>query len=165
MTNGIHYGIIPTIIIMNWFQKSVKNFMFKVGQPTPESPSIPDNLTRVLRVSLLLEEVLEFANASGVRINVIQSIFENDLSIENFNYEIEDDADLVEVADALADINYVAAGAGVAYGLDLEPIEKEVCRSNDSKIENGHRREDGKWIKGPNYSPADLKPIVEAQMI
>jgi hypothetical protein len=39
-----------------------------------------------------------------------------------------------------------------------------VCRSNNSKITNGFRREDGKWQKGPNYSPANLAPILEEQI-
>ncbi len=71
--------------------------------------------------------------------------------------------DLVEVADALTDIDYVNLGAAIAYGLDLEPFQKEVQRSNMSKFIDGHRREDGKWVKGPSYSEANLAPILEKQ--
>jgi predicted HAD superfamily Cof-like phosphohydrolase len=147
---------------MTNFQKNVSNFMKAVGQSCPESPTTPDNLTRVLRISLLIEEVLELAEASGVKV----CLFNDDipLSVNDFNYNIEGEVDLVEVADALADINYVSAGAACSYGLDLEPFEDEVCRSNNSKIVNGFRRDDGKWQKGPNYSPANLAPILEEQI-
>ena len=148
---------------MTNFQKNVYGFMKAVGQSCPDFPSPPDNLTRVLRISLLIEEVLELAESSGIKV----CLFNDDtpLSVNDFNYNIEGEVDLVEVADALADINYVSAGAACSYGLDLEPFEDEVCRSNNSKIVNGFRREDGKWQKGPNYSPANLTPILEEQIL
>jgi predicted HAD superfamily Cof-like phosphohydrolase len=146
---------------MTKLQDSVKNWMKAVGQATPTHPSEPDNLTRVLRISLLLEEVLELAEASGVEVCLNDDGYK--LSIDDFNYNIVMSSDLVAVADALADIDYVSAGAACAFGLDIEPFHDEVCRSNDSKIYNGYRREDGKWIKGPLYSPANLEPILEAQ--
>lgn len=148
---------------MTNFQKNVLSFMKAVGQSCPDSPTTTDNLTRVLRISLLIEEVLELAEASGVKV----CLFNDDtpLSINDFNYNIEGEVDLVEVADALADINYVSVGAACSYGLDLEPFEDEVCRSNNSKIANGFRREDGKWQKGPNYSAANLAPILEQQIL
>lgn len=148
---------------MTNFQKNVSNFMKAVGQSCPDSPTVPDNLTRVLRISLLIEEVLELAEASGVKV----CLFNDDtpLSVNDFNYNIEGEVNLIEIADALADINYVSAGAACSYGLDLEPFEEEVCRSNDSKITNGFRRKDGKWQKGPDYSPANLSPILEKQFL
>lgn len=147
---------------MTPFQKSVKTWMTAVGQSTPTSPSVPDNLTRSLRISLLLEEVLELAEASGVEVS-----FKEDgtkINIDDFNYNINGEVNLVEVADALADIDYVCAGAACSYGLDMEPFQNEVCRSNDSKLIDGYKREDGKWIKGPKYSPAKLAPILQDQL-
>jgi hypothetical protein len=45
---------------------------------------------------------------------------------------------------------------------DFEGAFKEVHRSNMSKLDNGKPiyREDGKVLKGPNYSPPDLSPFV-----
>ena len=71
--------------------------------------------------------------------------------------------DLEEIADALTDILYVDYGAGCAYGIDLDKCFKEVQRANMSKLgEDGKPiyREDGKVLKGPNYSEPDLKGIV-----
>lgn len=70
---------------------------------------------------------------------------------------------LIEIADGIADLLYVVYGTAVECGLDMEPIYKEVHRSNMSKV-GGHKNEFGKWIKPDTYSPADLKPIIERQM-
>ena len=44
----------------------------------------------------------------------------------------------------------------------MEPVFQEVHRSNVSKV-GGYKREDGKWVKPPTYSPACLAPILDAQ--
>jgi len=67
--------------------------------------------------------------------------------------------DLIEVADALTDILYVAYGAGHAFGINLDKCFDEVQDSNMSKLdENGKAiyNESGKVMKGPNYFKPDL---------
>lgn len=147
---------------MTKLQKRVKHFMHSVGQATPDRPTVPDNLTRVLRVSLILEEALEFAAASGIEITLGSD--GQPIEIEDLNYNIVDEADIVECMDAVADLNVVSVGSAIAYGVDIEPIEDEVCDSNDSKIDGGYRREDGKWIKPATYRPANLEPLIRQQM-
>lgn len=156
-------------------QQNVKAFMEKAGQATPYKPIIPDAVTRILRVKLLLEEVLELAEASGIMVTIKLSEEQKKFlkehedgypAVYNENLHITEHSnkvDLVEVTDALTDIDYVNLGAAVAYGLDLEPFQKEVQRSNMSKFIDGHRREDGKWLKGPSYSETNLAPILEKQ--
>ena len=68
------------------------------------------------------------------------------------------------VAKELADLLYVVYGTAVSYGIDMEPVFREVHRSNLSKV-GGHKRDDGKWVKPATYSPADLEPILEAQRL
>ena len=46
----------------------------------------------------------------------------------------------------------------------MEPVFKEVHRSNMSKV-GGYKREDGKWVKPPTYSPASLNNILESQTV
>jgi len=70
--------------------------------------------------------------------------------------------DLVEIADAIADLLYVVYGAAVECGLDIEPIFKEVHRSNMTK-KGGHLNDIGKWVKPPSYEPANLTPIINSQ--
>ena len=143
-------------------QKNVKEFMSAAGQAIRTTPAIPTFEERGLRVKLLIEEVLELAHASGVVLSIEGHglISEEDIDIFDTG---EENVDLVEVADALTDIAYVNDGAGLTYGIDLEPCKAEVQSSNMSKFIDGHRREDGKWVKGPSYRPAALSEIIENQ--
>lgn len=63
--------------------------------------------------------------------------------------------DLTGVADALADLVYVVYGAALHFGVDLDAAVREVHRSNMTKTPAG----DGKAVKGPAYSPPDLKHL------
>lgn len=146
---------------MTQSQANVKEFMLKVGQDCPGLPTIPNQETRILRVRLLLEEVLELAAASGLDIVANSVRIE---SCDDFSITPTRDVDLLEVADAIADISYINYGTAISYGLDLEPFEEEVHSNNLSKIETGYKDENGKWRKGPDYKPVDLKPILEQQL-
>jgi predicted HAD superfamily Cof-like phosphohydrolase len=122
---------------MTNFEK-VKEFTKVFGQDAPESPSFPSKDVVKLRISLINEELDELVDAIH-------------------------DKDIVEVADALADILYVTYGTGVAFGIDLDACLAEVHRSNMTKLgEDGKpiRRKDGKIVKGPNYERPNLKPIL-----
>jgi len=65
---------------------------------------------------------------------------------------------LIAVADGLGDLAYVIAGAGVTWGIELGSVCEEIHRSNMTKTP-GNRREDGKILKGPNYTPPDLDTV------
>jgi Phosphoribosyl-ATP pyrophosphohydrolase len=74
-----------------------------------------------------------------------------------------DDKDLVELTDAICDLIYVLCGTAVSFGIPLDKCFAEVQRSNMSKLgEDGKPivREDGKILKGPNFSPPDLHTII-----
>ena len=67
------------------------------------------------------------------------------------------------MADALTDLLYVIYGMGITYGLNLDECFKEVHRSNMSKLGADGKpiyRSDGKVLKGENYSPPNLKRIL-----
>lgn len=136
--------------------------------PVLETPQIPDAKRCALRVSLLSEELKELQEAI-------------------------DQNDLVEIADALCDIQYVLSGAVLEFGLGdkFKTLFEEVQRSNMSKActskeeaeatiahyqqKDGtdsyyeekeglflvYRKGDRKTLKSVNYSPADLKSILE----
>ena len=120
-------------------QDQVKEFMLKAGQECPEKPMIPGINVHVLRIDLIQEELNELDTALG-------------------------NEDIIEVADAITDLLVVVLGTAVACGINIQPCWDEVHRSNMTKFIDGHRREDGKWIKGPSYSPANLEPIIKEQM-
>ena len=146
----------------------VAEFHKTFKHPVIEKPAIPSRKRCDLRVALIREELDELAAA-------IQ------------------DNDLIEIADALCDIQYVLSGAVLEFGLGekFRDLFDEVQRSNMSKscatkeeaeatvkhykeirgIDcfykeiDGHflvyRKGDNKTLKSINYSPADLKSIIE----
>ena len=120
------------------FYTDVKNFHQAFGQRIGEKPEFPNEEERKLRVKLLREEFLEYLDG------------------ESFN-------DLVEVADALADIIYIACGTAVSYGIPLDDIFAEVHRSNMAKLVDGKviRREDGKIQKPEGWTAPDIEGVLE----
>lgn len=92
------------------FIKDVLEFHKTFNHPVLETPQVPSLERQQLRLSLLREEVEELYEASGK-------------------------SDIVECADAFADIMYVLCGAILEYGLGdkFHAIFKEVQRSNMSK--------------------------------
>ena len=135
----------------------VREFMRQFGQPTPEQIEMPCPLTQNLRFRLIDEEAQELRDAT----------------------------DPVEYLDAVGDLLYVVYGAAIAAGFTAQQIEAtvyEIHRSNMSKLWSADeidsipadcrashvgdgryivRRNDGKVIKSPTYSPANLQPIIE----
>jgi predicted HAD superfamily Cof-like phosphohydrolase len=151
---------------MSYISK-VTEFHKTFEAPILESPQIPSEERCKLRVSLLQEELNELQQAIN-------------------------DKDIVEIADALCDLQYVLSGAVLEFGLGdkFNDLFNEVQRSNMSKacdsiqesIEtiSHYKQKDGtesmykkvgdKWVvyrlsdnkvlKSVNYSPANLKNII-----
>ena len=146
----------------------VAEFHRTFKHPILPEPTIPSPERCALRVALIQEELNELE--VGIRNN-----------------------DIVEIADALCDIQYVLSGAVLEFGLGEKFVAlfEEVQRSNMSKScfseteakstveyyqnsrgvecyykeQDGHfmvyRTSDNKTLKSINYSPANLKPILE----
>jgi predicted HAD superfamily Cof-like phosphohydrolase len=73
------------------------------------------------------------------------------------------DQDLVEIADACADLIWVIQGLNHTLGIPQQKVWDEVARSNMSKIsENGKvlKRADGKVQKPESYSPPNIQSII-----
>jgi predicted HAD superfamily Cof-like phosphohydrolase len=118
-------------------QSMVERFHRLFAILVQETPGQVDERTRVLRERLIQEEFEELKEAMG-------------------------EGDLAAIAKELADLLYVVYGTAVSYGIDMDPVFREVHRSNMSKV-GGYKRDDGKWVKPPTYSPAVIEPIVAAQ--
>lgn len=140
-------------------------FMETFGQDVRKDFYMPSPKVMKLRLSLILEEFIELYDScitstgayeaeSDIRANLMDAL-------RKIN-DINDDAiqlDHIAFADALTDIEYVTLGAGHAVGVDLDVTFDEVQRSNMSKLGPDGKpmyREDGKVMKGPNYTPPDL---------
>ena len=64
-----------------------------------------------------------------------------------------------EVVKELSDLVFVCYQFAATYGIDLDKAMTLVFESNLSKLDEQGKpiyREDGKVLKGPNYSPPDL---------
>ena len=118
-------------------------------------PHVPDEAMVRLRLRLVFEEAFEMLAACAARSDVARHVEVLAASLRDEIAVLPLEVDIVKVADALADIDYVVEGARLAFGIDGRPIADEVHRSNLSK-KGGHRREDGKWVKPPTYSKADI---------
>ena len=118
-------------------QAMVEEFHRTFDIVVQEAPTLVDGRTRELRIRLLQEEFEELKDA------------------------METEA-LPSIAKEIADLLYVVYGTAVSYGLDMDPVFREVHRSNMSKV-GGYKREDGKWVKPATYSPARIEPILGEQ--
>jgi predicted HAD superfamily Cof-like phosphohydrolase len=122
--------------------EQVQEFHETYGLPVKSSPDISDPKTNDLRINLLAEELEELKEALAA-------------------------GDVVEVLDALTDLQYVLDGAYLSFGLHTvkQAAFDEVQRSNMSKLgADGkpiRRESDGKILKGPNFFEPDLAQFIK----
>jgi len=118
----------------------VLQFHKVMGQCIGKEPGFPDKKERVLRTNLLQEEYQEYLTA-------------------------EQDNNIVEIADALADMMYIIYGTATSYVIPLDEIFTEVHRSNMTKLDpiTGlpmRRLLDGKIIKPSTYEAPKIREII-----
>ncbi len=91
--------------------RDVAEFHETFNLPVLDSPSIPDKSRCALRINLLQEELDELKEAI-------------------------EEKDIIEIADALCDLQYVLSGAIHEFGLGekFKELFEEVQRSNMSKV-------------------------------
>lgn len=143
-------------------------------------------MTRVRQKLNNLDRVREFHEKMGLGINQPFSFELTDLReslIEEEYWEVGDEFGYINgyldehnstqqppidvqarLTKELADLLYVVYGTAVTFNLPLQEVFEEVHRSNMSKLgEDGKPiyREDGKVLKGPNYSPAEVEKFFE----
>jgi predicted HAD superfamily Cof-like phosphohydrolase len=113
-----------------------------------------------------IDQVREFRKAFGLSTSVhdCNDELHRDLVYEEFN-EMQVANNNVEIADAIIDQMYLLIGYAINLQIEdkLEALFDEVHRSNMSKLDaNGQPiyREDGKVMKGENYSRPNLKDIL-----
>lgn len=96
-----------------------------------------------------------------------------DLRFNLHEEELEELADavaadeIIEIADALGDIIYVAVGTALTYGIEIEPVIAEIHRSNMTKLDKDGTpifQKDGEVLKGPNFEEPDIAGVLNAQI-
>ncbi len=115
-------------------QRLVTEFHRAFSIPIEHVPCVPDEATRALRMHLLQQEYDALHKAFAQQ-------------------------DIAVVAQALAELLYVAYGTAIACGLDMAPIFREIHRSNMTKV-GVRQRADGTWLRPAGYSPPRLEPLL-----
>lgn len=119
----------------------IRTMCVAYGQPVRQTAELPKETERTLRKLLLMEEFDEYLDA-------------------------EKNDDIVEVADALADMCVIILGTAAAYGIPLAAVFEEVHRSNMAKVmPDGtvKRRGDGKILKPDGWTPPDIAAVLRAR--
>lgn len=117
----------------------VREFHETFGHPVADEPNLNvDREREELRVELIREEWEELQEAVA-------------------------DNDVVAIADALGDLEYVINGMALEYGIDLPAVVAEIHRSNMTKLGPDGKpiyREDGKILKSEAYEQPDLRRVL-----
>ena len=116
---------------MNKTLESVSEFHKTFGAPVLNTPQIPDESRVRLRLALILEELSEFAEASGAA-GIFNEMMKDKVAAYEAQPEVKDTA---EALDALCDLQVVLNGSTIEYGLQdrFDEAFDEVHRSNMSK--------------------------------
>jgi len=118
----------------------VEQFNKSFGITIGKKPGALSESEYAMRYNLMLEELSEYLEACK-------------------------NNDLVEIVDAIVDMQYVLNGFIVAHGLQkhFNELFNEVHNSNMSKLENGKvlKRQDGKVLKGKNFFKPEIEKIIK----
>lgn len=103
-----------------------------------------------LRKTLIAEETKELFDEIDCAVKELE--IEKNVSHETFERLMKE----------IADLQYVLSGMVVTFGLPMQEAFRRVHISNMSKLGPDGKpifREDGKYIKGPNYKKPDLSDL------
>lgn len=144
-------------------REMVEEFHRLVGAPVRERPEMPSAEERVMRCTLLLEEVLELIQASGCRVAVMETYRG---WLKTAEVRSTHAPDLAAMAHENADIRYVSHGTDLAMGVDGGAVFELVNSANMRKIgPDGRvrRNEHGKILKPEQWEPADIASELRRQ--
>jgi len=146
-------------------QKRVRQLLQGINKPLPSKPEVGDRDQLLVQGRLLLEEVFEWLEAAGIAV----TLDDGDpaalpYSALRLSVDITRDPDLVEMADASADISVVNTGAMCLNGISDLSILEEVDRHNLSKL--GSWKLDpvsGKYVKPASFPEPDFGSVLRKQ--
>ncbi len=145
---------------MKTVRDQVIEFHKAVGQPILETPQIPSAERVRLRARLIAEEFFETLSAmftrDALRLNTLHENVQELIDTATIR------VDLPELADGLADLDYVVEGTRLEFGINGEPIAAEVHASNLFKT-SGPVRADGKIGKPSGWCPPDIDWCLRVQ--
>jgi predicted HAD superfamily Cof-like phosphohydrolase len=140
-----------------------------MGVDVPDKPVVPSDDRLVARCKLLLEEVMEFVEAAGIEVRVPDIAIGGRrgnaaIKFEYMEFSKTAAADLVGMADGLADTMVICAGGMAICGIADLPLLREVDDNNLLKLDTGYfDAERGKFIKAKNHPKPDITKVLKAQ--
>jgi predicted HAD superfamily Cof-like phosphohydrolase len=140
---------------MTTLRDQLIEFHTGLDQPVLKTPQVPDEKRVRLRAALIAEEFFEtmeamFSRAEKNNISDIQS------KMMNLIHDGWIQVNLPELADGMADLDYVVEGTRLEFGIDGGPIASEVHRANMTKV-SGPISPEGKRLKPPGFKPPDIE--------
>lgn len=150
---------------MTHYEK-VKVFCEKAGQHVNKYPQDLSKEDRITRARLIMEECMETIEALGVKIYHYDLPDSSEVEFNDLYFHIVKEADLVKVMDGIADINVVANGTAIVFGVDMTKIQDMVDDSNLDKFRgDSYRNEHGKWIKPSDWKAPDINEEIKQQIL
>lgn len=153
---------------MTDYSYAVRKFMDAFDQSirtTPTADITPEE--QVLRVQLVVEEALEFAEAMGVTVAFPIDLAETQYvevarNRDKIRHHVYQPVDLVEAADALADLHVVTFGSEITMGIPGADVFDAVHESNMEKLVNGKplKNEIGRVVKPEGWRPPNIKQVL-----
>jgi predicted HAD superfamily Cof-like phosphohydrolase len=129
-------------------------FFLKYRQIVSTKPTHITKRKLTERANFMFEELLEFAEASGLGF---------DKRLMRFKPSDDSDQDLAGQADALIDMVYVAMGTSIMLGLPWSKLWDEVHAANmKKKAAPTPRMPNGDAVKPPGWTSPDARVILEA---
>lgn len=138
----------------------VREFHEVYEHPIADKPMLPPEERLRLRLKLVKEEFFELVRgclAENSLVNYADGALESAINAAYLA------PDMVEIADALGDLDYVNEGMRLELGIPGKAVADEIHRSNMSKLgPDGKpmKRDDGKTLKGPNFTPPDIAKVL-----
>ena len=135
----------------------VKKFHEVFGHPVADEPTVIDIGRNILRLELIREEFCELLEAAGLKDAALE------IRAVYLNPDEDYAPDIIGIADALGDLEYVVNGAALEHGINLPEVVSEIHRSNMTKLGPEGKpiyREDGKILKGEGFEAPDLKKVL-----
>jgi predicted HAD superfamily Cof-like phosphohydrolase len=153
---------------MSKLSEQVRQFHVAMDCPTAAKPTlIPEERVR-LRAALIAEEFFETMEALFAEPEVpvfncpsmkaLKAATFQSIGASKVNVYIN----MIELADGMADLDYVVEGTRLEFGIDGDPIAAEVHRANMAKA-GGPISPTGKRLKPTGWTPPDIEGKLKKQ--
>lgn len=149
----------------------VSDFHVKFGLEYKGPPRQLDDDLALFRIGFLIEELAEYASASGFKFlgNALEELHDRikNPSIDDHLTARGGGRDFEKQLDSLVDLSYVTDGTAYLHGFDFDEAYSRVHQANMQKVRVDHETLEGSVrkskfdvVKPPGWEPADLSDLV-----